>query len=110
MKTIANEVMMSVQNTTLSWDQLLELSKITLLLDEYVDPDNCLLLHPFQAACTNFLQRPTACFAHRDTILGVLSVNEVALEEKEIPFATEFIDLNNKPVHRSCSVNAGSCR
>lgn len=92
--------MMSVQNTTLSWDQILELAQNNTPARRVrrfgVSPSSAPIpssLHKLPP------ETPPPVLLYRDTNSWCPFCERVwfALEEKEIPFATEFIDLNNKP-------------
>ncbi len=92
--------MMSVQNTTLSWDQILELAQNNTPARRVrrfgVSPSTApipISLHKLPP------ETPPPVLLYRDTNSWCPFCERVwfALEEKEIPFATEFIDLNNKP-------------
>ncbi len=91
---------MSVQNTTLSWDQILELAqnntparRVRRFGESPSTAPIPISLHKLPP------ETPPPVFLYRDTNSWCPFCERVwfALEEKGIAFATEFIDLNNKP-------------
>lgn len=91
---------MSVQNTTLSWDQILELAQNNTPARRV----RRFGASPSSAPIPSSLHKlppetPPPVLLYRDTNSWCPFCERVwfALEEKGIPFATEFIDLNNKP-------------
>jgi glutathione S-transferase len=91
---------MSVQNTSLSWDQLLELAQNNTPARRVRRPGQLPSTAPIPSSLHNFPPDATPpVLLYRDTNSWCPFCERVwfALEEKGIPFATEFIDLTNKP-------------
>lgn len=91
---------MSVQNNTLSWDQLLELAQNNTPARRVPRPGQSPSTAPIPSSLHKLPpETPPPVLLYRDTNSWCPFCERVwfALEEKEIPFATEFIDLNNKP-------------
>ena len=91
---------MSVQNTTLSWDQLLELAQENTPARRVRRPGQSPSTAPIPSSLHKLPpETPPPVLLYRDTNSWCPFCERVwfALEEKEIPFATEFIDLTNKP-------------
>ncbi|MBD1843411.1 glutathione S-transferase N-terminal domain-containing protein [Cyanobacteria bacterium FACHB-63] len=91
---------MTVQNITLNWDQLLELAQANTTARRVRRPGQS----PSTAPIPSSLHKLPPDIAppvllYRDTHSWCPFCERVwfALEEKEIPFETEFIDLSNKP-------------
>ncbi|MBW4634951.1 MAG: glutathione S-transferase N-terminal domain-containing protein [Iphinoe sp. HA4291-MV1] len=91
---------MTVQNTTLSWDQLLELAQNNTPARRVSRPGQSPSTAPIPSSLYKLsAQTPPPVLLYRDTNSWCPFCERVwfALEEKGIPFATEFIDLSNKP-------------
>lgn len=91
---------MSVQNTTLSWDQLLELAQNNTPARRVRRPGQLPSTAPIPSSLHHLPPDATPpVLLYRDANSWCPFCERVwfALEEKGIPFATEFIDLNNKP-------------
>jgi glutathione S-transferase len=91
---------MSVQDTTLSWEQLLEFARKNTPARRVLRPGQSPSTAPISSSLHKLPpETPPPVLLYRDTNSWCPFCERVwfALEEKEIPFATEFIDLNNKP-------------
>lgn len=91
---------MTVQNTTLTWEQLLELAQNNTPARRVRRPGQLPSTAPIPSSLHKLPPNATPpVLLYRDTNSWCPFCEAVwfALEEKEIPFATEFIDLNNKP-------------
>ncbi|GAA6616884.1 glutathione S-transferase family protein [Scytonema sp. NUACC26] len=91
---------MTVENTTLSWDGLLELAQNKTPVRRARRPGQSPSTAPIPSSLHKLSpETPPPVLLYRDTHSWCPFCERVwfALEEKEIPFATEFIDLNNKP-------------
>lgn len=91
---------MSIQNNTLIWDQLLELAQDNTPARRVRRPGQSPSTAPIPSSLHKLSPEiPPPVLLYRDTHSWCPFCERVwfALEEKEIPFATEFIDLNNKP-------------
>ena len=91
---------MSIQNTTLSWDQLLEFAQNNTPARRVRRPGQSPSTAPIPSSLHKLPpETPPPVLLYRDTNSWCPFCERVwfALEEKEIPFATEFIDLRNKP-------------
>lgn len=91
---------MTIQNTGSSWEQLLEVARNNTSARQVHRPGQSPSTAPIPSS-VHKLPADTAppVLLYRDTNSWCPFCERVwfALEEKEIPFATEFIDLNNKP-------------
>ena len=91
---------MSGQNTLLSWEQLLEIAQNNTSARRVRRPGQSPSTAPIPSGLDKLPpETPPPVLLYRDTNSWCPFCERVwfALEEKEIPFATEFIDLNNKP-------------
>lgn len=91
---------MTVQNTSLSWEQLLEIAQNNTLARRVRRPGQSPSTAPIPSSLHKLPPETSPpVLLYRDTNSWCPFCERVwfALEEKEIPFATEFIDLNNKP-------------
>lgn len=91
---------MTVQNITLSWDQLLELAQANTTARRVRRPGQSPSTAPIPSSLHKLpLGIAPPVLLYRDTNSWCPFCERVwfALEEKEIPFETEFIDLSNKP-------------
>ncbi len=91
---------MSVQNNTLSWDQLLELAQNNTPARRVRRPGQSPSTAPIPSGLHKLPpETPPPVLLYRNTHSWCPFCERLwfALEEKETPFATEFIDLNNKP-------------
>ncbi len=91
---------MTVQNATPTWDQLLELAQNNTPQRRVRRPGQLPSTVPIPSSLHKLPpETPPSVLLYRDTNSWCPFCERVwfALEEKEIPFATEFIDLNNKP-------------
>lgn len=91
---------MSVQNNTLSWDQLLELAQNNTPARRVRRPGQLPSTAPIPSSLDKLpAEIPPPVLLYRDTHSWCPFCERVwfALEEKKIPFATQFIDLYNKP-------------
>ncbi len=91
---------MSVHNTTFSWDQLLELAQNNTPQRRMRRPGQLPSSVPIPRSLHKLPpETPPPVLLYRDTNSWCPFCERVwfALEEKEIPFVTEFIDLNDKP-------------
>lgn len=91
---------MSVQNTTPTWDQLLELAQNNTPARRVRRPGQSPSTAPIPSSLHKLPpETPPPVLLYRDTNSWCPFCETVwlTLEEKAIPFATEFIDLNNKP-------------
>lgn len=91
---------MSVQNTTPTWEQLSELAQNNTPARRVRRPGQSPSTAPIPSSLHKLPpETPPPVLLYRDTHSWCPFCERVwfALEEKGIPFATEFIDLNNKP-------------
>lgn len=91
---------MIVQNTTLTWEQLLELAQNNTPTRRVRRPGQLPSTAPIPSSLHKLPPPYTpSVLLYRDQNSWCPFCERVwfALEEKEIPFATEFIDLDNKP-------------
>lgn len=91
---------MPFQNTTLSWDRLLELAQNNTPARRVRRPGQSPSTAPIPSSLHKLppeTQPPVLLYRDTNSWCPFCEVVWFALEEKEIPFATEFIDLNNKP-------------
>lgn len=91
---------MIVQNTTLTWEQLLELAQNNTPTRRVRRPGQLPSTAPIPSSLHKLPPPYTpSVLLYRDQNSWCPFCERVwfALEEKEIPFATEFIDLGNKP-------------
>lgn len=89
-----------MQNTTLTWDRLLELAQNNTPARRMPRPGQSPSTAPIPSSLHKLPPGTLPpVLLYRDTNSWCPFCERVwfALEEKEIPFATEFIDLNNKP-------------
>jgi glutathione S-transferase len=92
--------MMSLHNPVLSWESLLKLAQKNTSARRARRPGQSPSTAPIPSSLHKLpLETPPPVLLYRDTNSWCPFCERVwfALEEKEIPFATEFIDLNNKP-------------
>jgi glutathione S-transferase len=89
---------MTVQDTVSSWEQLLEIARSQTSARRVRRPGQSPSTAPIPTGQPASGERP-AVLLYRDTNSWCPFCERVwfALEEKEIPFETEFIDLSNKP-------------
>jgi len=91
---------MTVQNTIPTWDRLLELAQERTPQRRVRRPGQSPSTVPIPSSLDKLPpETPPPVLLYRDTNSWCPFCERVwfALEEKEIPFATEFIDLHNKP-------------
>ena len=91
---------MSVQNVTPTWDRLLEIAQHNTPQRRMRRPGQLPSTVPIPSSLHKLsAETQPPVLLYRDTNSWCPFCERVwfALEEKEIPFATEFIDLNNKP-------------
>ncbi|MEH2128499.1 glutathione S-transferase family protein [Nostoc sp.] len=91
---------MSIQNTVSSWEQLLETAQKNTPARRVRRPGQSPSTAPIPSSLHKLPpDTEPSVLLYRDTNSWCPFCERVwfALEEKEIPFATEFIDLNNKP-------------
>ncbi len=91
---------MSIQNTESSWEQLLEIAQKNTPARRVRRPGQSPSTAPIPSSLHKLPpDTEPPVLLYRDTNSWCPFCERVwfALEEKEIPFATEFIDLNNKP-------------
>ena len=91
---------MSIQDTLSSWEQLLEIARQNTPARRLRRPGQSPSTEPIPSSLHKLSPDATPpVLLYRDTNSWCPFCERVwfALEEKEIPFATEFIDLSNKP-------------
>ncbi|MCP6762118.1 MAG: glutathione S-transferase family protein [Fischerella sp. CENA71] len=91
---------MSIQNTVSSWEQLLEIAQKNTPARRVRRPGQSPSTAPIPSSLHKLPPETTPpVLLYRDTNSWCPFCERVwfALEEKEIPFETEFIDLSNKP-------------
>ncbi|MBH8575533.1 glutathione S-transferase N-terminal domain-containing protein [Nostocaceae cyanobacterium CENA369] len=91
---------MSIQNTVSSWEELLETARKNTSARRVKRPGQSPSTAPIPSSLHKIPPDTTPpVLLYRDTNSWCPFCERVwfALEEKEIPFATEFIDLSNKP-------------
>ncbi len=91
---------MSIQNTVSSWEQLLEIAQKNTPARRVRRPGQSPSTAPIPSSLHKLPPNTTPpVLLYRDTNSWCPFCERVwfALEEKEIPFETEFIDLSNKP-------------
>ena len=91
---------MTVQNATPTWDRLLEIARHNTFTRRMRRPGQLPSTVPIPSSLHKLsVETPPPVLLYRDTNSWCPFCERVwfALEEKEIPFATEFIDLHNKP-------------
>lgn len=89
-----------MSGTTLSWDQLLEFAQANTPARRVKRPGQSPSTAPIPSSLHKLAPETSpSVLLYRDTNSWCPFCERVwfALEEKEIPFETEFIDLNNKP-------------
>lgn len=91
---------MSIQDTVTSWEQLLEIAQKNTPARRVRRPGQSPSTAPIPSSLHKLPpDTEPSVLLYRDTNSWCPFCERVwfALEEKEIPFATEFIDLTNKP-------------
>jgi glutathione S-transferase len=91
---------MSVQNTTFSWEQLLKLAQELTPARRERRPGQLPSTVPIPSSLHKLppgTQPPVLLYRDTNSWCPFCERVWFALEEKEIPFATEFIELNNQP-------------